>query len=382
MGRTADDRTGAAAGWPPAGHTEAEDAGHQDARRDDARRAARIQMRDWVVRRGRPTMKDVASYAGVGLKTVSRVVNGEPGVRPETARRVQAAIEQLGFRRNDSARMLRKGQTASIGLILEDTGDPFYSGLARAVENVASSHGSLLFVGSSDEDPARERELAIALCARRVDGLVIVPSAEDHTYLIPEISVGTAVVFADRPGRLIEADAVLSDNAGGAREGVAHLIAAGHQRIGFIGDSPRVYTAMQRLRGYREAMSAAGLKAADSWVAMARPSPESVREALRRMLGGQAPVTALFCGNNRASVHVLRELNGWPARPALVGFDDFELAEVLRPGITVVAQDVSALGRLAAELLLRRIAGETGPARLIELPTRLIPRGSGEVPPP
>lgn len=382
MGRTADDRTGAAAGWPPAGHTEAEDAGHQDARRDDARRAARIQMRDWVVRRGRPTMKDVASYAGVGLKTVSRVVNGEPGVRPETARRVQAAIEQLGFRRNDSARMLRKGQTASIGLILEDTGDPFYSGLARAVENVASSHGSLLFVGSSDEDPARERELAIALCARRVDGLVIVPSAEDHTYLIPEISVGTAVVFADRPGRLIEADAVLSDNAGGAREGVAHLIAAGHQRIGFIGDSPRVYTAMQRLRGYREAMSAASLKAADSWVAMARPSPESVREALRRMLGGQAPVTALFCGNNRASVHVLRELNGWPARPALVGFDDFELAEVLRPGITVVAQDVSALGRLAAELLLRRIAGETGPARLIELPTRLIPRGSGEVPPP
>lgn len=337
---------------------------------------------DGGARRGRPTMNDVAAYAGVGLKTVSRVVNGEPGVRPDTARRVQAAIEQLGFRRNDSARLLRKGQTASIGLILEDTGDPFYSGLARAVENVARSHGSLLFIGSSDEDPARERELALALCARRVDGLVIVPAAEDHTYLIPEITAGTAMVFADRPARRIEADAVLSDNAGGARQGVAHLIAAGHQRIGFIGDSPHIYTAMQRLRGYREAMSQAGLRVAESWVAMARPDAGSIRESLRRMLGGQAPVTALFCGNNRISVHVLRELGGPAARPALVGFDDFELAEVLQPGVTVVAQDVSELGRTAAELLLRRIAGEAGPAQRIELPGRLITRGSGELPPP
>jgi LacI family transcriptional regulator len=327
-------------------------------------------------------MKDVAAYAGVGLKTVSRVVNGEPGVRPGTAGRVQAAIEQLGFRRNDSARLLRTGQTASIGLILEDIGDPFYSGLARAVEDVARSHGSLLFIGSSDEDAARERELALALCARRVDGLVVIPAAEDHTYLIQEITAGTAMVFVDRPARRIEADAVLSDNAGGARQGVAHLIRAGHQRIGFIGDSPRIFTAMQRLHGYREAMAQAGLRVADSWVVMARPSAAGIRDALRRMLAGQAPVTALFCGNNRISVHVLRELDTFGARPALLGFDDFELAAVLSPGITVVAQDVTELGRVAGELLLRRIAGEAGPARRIEIPTRLIMRGSGELPPP
>src|SRR5579859_5378045 len=108
--------------------------------------------------RGRPTMKDVAARAGVALKTVSRVVNDEPGVTPGTAERVRAAIEALGFRRNDGARVLRKGQTASIGLVLEDIGDPFYSGLSRAVEDVAHQHGSLLFTGSSDEDPLRERD--------------------------------------------------------------------------------------------------------------------------------------------------------------------------------------------------------------------------------
>ena len=121
-------------------------------------------------------MEDVAAYAGVALKTVSRVVNGEPGVTPGTAERVRAAIDQLGFRRNDSARMLRKGQTASIGLIMEDIGDPFYSVLSRAVEDVAREHGHVLLTGSSDEDPVRERELALAFCARRVDGLVVIPA--------------------------------------------------------------------------------------------------------------------------------------------------------------------------------------------------------------
>jgi LacI family transcriptional regulator len=124
----------------------------------------------------RPTMKDVAARAGVGLKTVSRVVNGEPGVTPDTERRVQEAIDALGFRRNDSARVLRKGRTASIGLVLEDLADPFYGPLSRAVEEVARAHGALLINGSSAEDPEREQELALALCARRVDGLVVIPA--------------------------------------------------------------------------------------------------------------------------------------------------------------------------------------------------------------
>lgn len=324
-------------------------------------------------------MKDVSAYAGVALKTVSRVVNGEPGVSQATAARVQAAIDHLGFRRNDSARMLRKRRTASIGLILEDIGNPFFSAISRAVEDVAHRHGFLLLIGSSDEDPDRERELALAFCARRVDGLVIIPAADDHTYLLPEIAAGIATVFVDRPARRIDADAVLADNIGGARTAVGHLIRGGHARIGFIGDAPRIYTAIERLHGYRDAITAAGLRTDDSWIALAAPTPGAVGHALRRMLAGPSPVTALLCGNNRVSVLALRELAALGRRLALVGFDDFELADLVVPGVTVVAQDVAEMGRVATEMLLRRIAGEAGPARRIELGTRLIVRGSGEI---
>ncbi|HEY2442998.1 MAG TPA: LacI family DNA-binding transcriptional regulator [Streptosporangiaceae bacterium] len=326
-------------------------------------------------------MKDVAARAGVALKTVSRVVNDEPGVTPDTAERVRSAIDALGFRRNDGARILRKGQTASIGLIMEDIGDPFYSTLSRAVEDIAHQHGSLLFTGSSDEDPARERELALAFCARRVDGLIIIPASADHTYLTPEIAAGVAAVFVDRPAGLIEADAVLSDNVGGARLGVTHLIRQGHRRIGFIGDAPGIYTAALRYRGYLDAMAAAGLTAQASWDSMAPPDAPAISKALARMLAGPAPVTALFCGNNRITVLALRELAATGRRLSLVGFDDFELADLLAPGITVVAQDPGEMGRIAAGLLFRRLTGEGGPAQRIELATRLIVRGSGEIPP-
>jgi LacI family transcriptional regulator len=342
--------------------------------------------------RGRPTMKDVAAHAGVGLKTVSRVVNNEPGVAVEKADRVRSSIAELGFRRNDGARLLRKGHTSSIGLIMEDVGDPFYSALARAAEDVAHRHGALLLIGSSDEESARERELSLSFCARRVDGLLIIPAGTDHRYLLPEIQAGIAAVFVDRPAGLVDADVILSDNEGGAYMGVDHLIRQGHRAIGFIGDSARIYTAHLRHRGYREAMAAAGLRVDDSWVMLAPPEAPHIARALARMLAGPAPVTALFCGNNRVTVLVVRELaarrrpgahgSAATGAPALVGFDDFELADMIIPPVTVVSQDTGEMGRLAAELLFRRLAGERGPAQRITLSTRLTVRGSGEVQPP
>jgi LacI family transcriptional regulator len=325
-------------------------------------------------------MKDVAARAGVGLKTVSRVVNGEPGVTPDTERRVQEAIESLGFRRNDSARVLRKGRTASIGLVLEDLADPFYGPLSRAVEEVARAHGALLINGSSAEDPEREQELALALCARRVDGLIVIPAGDDHRYLEPEMKAGVATVFVDRPPGRIDADVVLSDSLGGARAGVAHLIAHGHRRIAFIGDQPRIHTAVERLRGYRAAMEDAGLMIDDSWVALGSTAPERVQEAVKSVLAGPEPVTAIFAGNNRVTVTAVRVLAGHDQRVALVGFDDIELADLL--GITVIAQDAAALGRTAAERLFRRLDGVNDEPAQVALETVLVPRGSGEIPPP
>jgi len=191
-----------------------------------------------------PTMRDVAALAGVGVMTVSRVVNGRSGVSPQRAARVWQAIEKLDYRHNITARHLRlTGQpTATIGVLLEDVANLFAAELLRAVENVVAEQDCLVLCASSDGDAARERALLTAFCARRVDGLIIMPCGPDHRYLLPELRRGTQVVFADRPAPTIAADTVLSDNFGGARLAVTHLLDRGHTRIGFLGDLRRIYT--------------------------------------------------------------------------------------------------------------------------------------------
>ncbi|HEU4735289.1 MAG TPA: LacI family DNA-binding transcriptional regulator [Kofleriaceae bacterium] len=327
-------------------------------------------------------MVDVARRARVSLKTVSRVVNREPGVADDTAERVRAAIDALSFRRHEGAAHLRRGSTtASIGVVLMDIANPFYSALTRAVEEVAVGHGSLVFAGSSDEDVARERQLAHELCARRVDGLIVVPAGTDQRYLRAELAAGTPVVFVDRPGRGVPADVVLVDNAGGVRTAVEHLAAHGHRHIAFLGDNPAIYTARERLRGFGQGHAAIGRPAEPRLVEMGPHTPESVRAALTRFRSERHPATALVTGNNRITVLALRALATMRGfHPAVIGFDDLELADLLRPSLTVIEQDASALGRIAAELLFARIAGDRRPIQRVVLPTRLIARGSGERP--
>jgi LacI family transcriptional regulator len=330
----------------------------------------------------RATMNDVARLAGVSIKTVSRVVNDEPGVHSDTAERVLAAIARLGFRRNIGALNLRRGSsTGTIGLVLEDVANPFYSGLTRAAEEVARRFGRQVLTGSSDEDPARERELSLEFCARRVDGLIVVPAGSAHGHLMPEIASGMPIVFVDRPPGDIVVDTVLVDNAAGAAGAVAHLARYGHRRIAFLGDAPAIFTAGERLRGYREGLTTAGLHFDEQLVAMGPHTASGVAEALRRMLGAAVPATALITGNNRITVAALRALAGVRDRPALVGFDDFELADLLDPPVSVVASDPGVLGKAAAELLFARLDGDDTPPRRIVLPVRLVPRGSGEAGP-
>ena len=182
----------------------------------------------------------------MSLKTVSRVINAEAGVTPATAAKVTEAIDALGFERNDLARSLRQGRTSStLGLVIEDVANPFYSAVAQAVEAVASDRGFLLITASALEDAERERELIGALLRRRVDALLIVPAGPDHRY----ISSAARTVFLDRPPQGIAADTVLLDNLGGARRAVEHLIAHGHTRIACVADTADLYTMRERLDG-------------------------------------------------------------------------------------------------------------------------------------
>src|SRR5947199_3655923 len=207
-------------------------------------------------------MVDVAALAGVGLKTVSRVVNSEPGVSPELEARVRRAIAQLHSRRDANAATLRRlgRKTQTIGLVLEDVANPFSSALHRAVEDAARERGVLVCAGSCDEDPDRERELIGSFRDRRVDGIIVVPASHDHTYLYEERRAGTALVFVDRPASHLDADSVVSDNVGGATLAVSRLLERGHRRIGFLGDLLTISTAKDRLRGYTQALTSAGVR--------------------------------------------------------------------------------------------------------------------------
>jgi LacI family transcriptional regulator len=320
---------------------------------------------------GRPTMKDVASKAGVALKTVSRVVNGEAGVTPATAKRVQGAIEDLGFRRNESARLLRTGQTATLGFIADDWTNADQAAVYRGLEDVARANGYLLYSGSTDRDAQREERLALAMCARRVDGLIIIPTPGSHDYLVSEIEAGVAAVFVLRPPTLVRADAVLPDERGGGRAAVAHLIAHGHRRIGLVADDPASHRATQLLAGYTEAMAAAGLTADPAWTAL----------TAERLPG--APVTAVLCADRaqtEAVLHAIADRN--LDRVAVVGFGDFPLADLISPPVTVLSYDAMLIGRTAGELLIGRLTGELGPPRTVQVPVRLITRGSAEFSPP
>jgi LacI family transcriptional regulator len=326
-------------------------------------------------------MKDVAHAAGVSLKTVSRVVNGEPGVGAGTAERVTEAIAGLGFRRNDLARSLRRAHaSATLGLIIEDLANPFYSAIARAVEEVARERGYVVITASSEESGDRERELVATLLSRRVEGLLLVPAAHDHGYLRAEVAMGVQVIFLDRPPGGLVADAVLLDNAGGARAAVEHLLAQGHRRIGLVGDPPELYTLAERVKGYRAALEAWGLALDEGLLRLGAHDVAQAELSARELLGLPDPPTALFTANNRVSVGALRALNAVEARVALVGFDDFELADMLPVPVTVVRHDPAEMGRRAAELLFARLDGNGGPAQTVVLETELVVRGSGEVP--
>ncbi len=314
-------------------------------------------------------MTDVAALAGVALKTVSRVVNAEPGVSPALEARVKRAIEQLNYRRDANASMLRRlgGKTQTIGLVLEDVSNPFSSALHRAIEDSARARHVLVFAGSCDEDAVRERELIGSFRDRRVDGIIVVPASGDHTYLYEEQRAGTALVFVDRPAGHLDADSVVSNNVGGAVEAVEHLLARGHTRIAFLGDLRSISTAHDRLEGYTFALERAGIH-----------DDALVRTDLRDSDAAAVAVDELL-----ATIGGIRALRraGLERRIALIGFDDIALADIVEPAISVVAQDPQAIGQAAAELLFRRLDGDMSPSVHHVIEVNLIARGSGEISP-
>ncbi|OJU39005.1 MAG: LacI family transcriptional regulator [Microbacterium sp. 69-10] len=328
-----------------------------------------------------PTMNDVARAAGVALKTVSRYVNGETNINPLLAERIGAAIVELGYRRNLAAASIRPGWTSKmLGLVISDLSNPYYSALTQSIEQTARSQGYLLISASSEEDGATFDRLVDRLMEQRVDGLIVVPPkspARPWSAVVPPIP---PLVVLDRPMETadLSADIILADNAGGARDAVKALLDEGARRVAFVGDSLELYTMRERYEGYQEALRAQGLPIDERLIATDAHNYEQATTSVLRLIGrtGSAGPDAIFAANNRAAIGTLLAFRQRGQRLPLIAFDDFEAAKVSDPAVSVVTQSIQEMGRIAAERVIARAAGESSAGTTTVLPTTLVLRGS------
>ncbi|WP_078900227.1 LacI family DNA-binding transcriptional regulator [Streptomyces sp. SBT349] len=328
----------------------------------------------------RPTLRDVAKRAAVSAMTVTRVLRDDPRVLPGTRERVLAAVAELGYRPNAMARSLRLGHGSGlVGLVVTNLANPFYSRLALGVDSVVAPHGLKTVIGNTRQDLDSERELVADLVGRRVDGIIAVPAGGDQRHLAAAVAQGVPVVCASRPPAGFEADHVLVDDFGGARNATDRLLALGHRRIGFLGPPAAVYTSTERLRGHRAALRAAGLPDDERYVRQGQQDIEQAARAAGELLALPDPPTALFCSNNRNTIGAFRAVTAAGGDTALAGFDDFELADALGLPLIIQAYDSDELGREAGRLLVDRMRSAPGggaPARRTVLPTRAVQYGT------
>jgi LacI family transcriptional regulator len=328
------------------------------------------------------TIKDVAARAGVSSMTVSRVINDSDRVSPETRARVDLAIEELGYVPSRLARGLIRRKTGTLALIVPDVANPFFTLIVRGAEDVARRAGYRMILCDTRADLTLERDVIEEMIAHRVEGIVIAPVSDaSRAHLRRVAKFGVPFVLVDRTVRGIQSDAIVGDNAGGARRLVEHLLALGHRRIAFIAEDDDVSTARDRHAGYTEALRAAGLPADDRLVVRTTVDPEGGLAGMERLLSLSEPPTAVFAVNNLVALGAIEAVRAAgrevPEDVALVCFDDIEYASRLYPFLTMMAQPAETLGSLGTQLLLERVEGRARiDSRLVVLRPQFVVRRS------
>lgn len=326
----------------------------------------------------RATLEDVARLAGVGAMTVSRTINEHPYVSEETAKRVRAAIRQLDYRPNHAARMLTGQLSRSIGLIVPDLADTFFSVVSHAVQETARESGYLVWLAASNDDPSIEAAQVEQMTHHPVDGILLVPVDSKDQYLKTITAGTTPIVTIDRPIEVAATDSVGVENRAGARMAVEHLIGHGHKKIACVATNTHLLTIKERLTGYEESMRHAKLPATK---ALQLSDQNAVRPALAELFSSRNRPEALFTANNASTIWVidaLREMKIEMGKDvALAGFDDVDFFTLITPPVTAVRQPAAELGRMSARLLLQRIKGEfTSSSVRTVLPVSLVVRES------
>ena len=333
-------------------------------------------------------LRDIAQMAGVSVNTVSRALNDKPDVSADTRERVRGIAERVGYSPNLLAKSLVSGLTQTIGLVVTDCTDPYYAGLIRAVEDVASREGFGLLLATSNEDPVKERWGLALLTGRRVDGLLLTAVDVNAAHVRELLRGEVPVVLLSRRPRGYRGPFVGIDNVRGARAAVRHLFDLGHRRIACIGRRGPASSARDRLTGFRQELRACGLPGDPrALVHRAEPSVAGGRDAVPWLLGLDPRPTAVLTYNDAQAVGVIRGLQAAglavPGDVSVVGFDDIALAALVHPPLTTVAQPIDEIGRRGAAALIQRIRqGGAAMGRPLVLSSRLVVRESAGAPPP
>jgi LacI family transcriptional regulator len=329
---------------------------------------------------GRVTITDVAREAGVSLMTVSRVINDKGEISAATRQHVLEVIERLGYRPSSIARGLATQRTGTLGLIVPDIANPFFSEVARGAEDRASAANYNLFVCNTDESPQHELAILASLEEKRVDGVILCSSRLPDNRLGAALKHHPAAVLVNRRRVAGDAGVILVADREGARMATEHLLGTGHRAVGFLAGPVTSYSGQQRADGYRAALAAAGMAYNPAWVRPCSAQVDGGRETARALLADCPELTALFCYNDLVAVGALLACaergRRVPDEVAVVGFDDIPTAALVTPALTTCHVPRHELGERAMQLLLDRIDGCAEACDEIVIETELIVRAS------
>lgn len=323
------------------------------------------------LRKYRATIKDIATRTGVSANTVSRTLRGLPHIHPETRQRILEVAKQLNYKRNLLARSLVLKRTESVGVVITDTSNPNYSRIIRGVEDYLYQHNINLMVSSSIGDEVRERSVIDLFLERAVDGMIVTPTMKSFAAIEEIVRRHVPLVLTNRYFKGHPMDAVRVDNVNSIKRLTHYLLDLGHERIVYFGGHEYVTTAEDRYVGYRKAMQEARRKPAPAVFCGTAREPDKVNRALVKLLRGKSRPTAILCYNDDLAVEVMHRLLDMglsvPEDISVAGFDDIDMAAMLRVPLTTVAQPTYLIGRKAAELLLRRINGD-----MVDFPQQIL----------
>ncbi len=304
------------------------------------------------------TIKDIARETGLGLATISSYLNGG-NVREKNRVKIEEAIEKLHFEVNETARGLKTNRTKTIGIVIPELNNIFCAEILTEVEDLLRGQGYATLICDCRTDEKREKEAVEFLYHRRVDGLIMMPTGKSGQCLKKFFRAGRPVVLVDRILQDISCDCVLVDNRGAVKEAVNKLIHAGHRAIGMIAGPEEVYTASERLMGYREALQEAEIPEKDALIVRGDYTIRGGMRAVKALTEENPEMTAVFVSNYEMTMGAVIELNelgiAIPDRLSLIGFDNEEFAKASIPKLSIVTQPTEKMGQEIAGLMLKRL---------------------------